>query len=308
MRYIIRRILLSVFTLFAIVTVTFFLMHLVPGGPFAGSKQLPPTVLHNLEAKYGLNRPLIIQYGDYLKAVCHGDLGVSVKQQGRSVSELILSCFPVSAGLGFAAMVFAIVIGTALGVLSARRNGQSLDRFVRVLATIGTSVPSFVLATVTLILFGVMLRWVPTYGLDTPQSYILPAFSLSLFPLSFIARLMRSSMLEVIGSDYIRAARAKGIRESRIILVHAMKNAVLPVVTYIGNLAAGILTGSFVIEKIFSIPGLGSAFVESVQNRDYPLIMGTTVFYGALLMAAYLIVDFLYLAIDPRIKLSRQGD
>lgn len=304
MRYIIKRLFISVLTVFIITTVTFFLMHLIPGNPFLGDKTLPPNIMHNLEVKYGLNQPLISQYGTYLNDLLHGDFGVSIKQQGRAVTDIITSSFPVSARLGLVAVAFALIVGTILGILSALKNGKGLDHTVMILATLGTSIPSFVIATVSMILFGVLLQWLPTYGLDDPSAYILPAFALSFFPLSFIARLMRSSMLDVINQDYIKTARAKGLKESKVILKHAMKNAIQPVVTYLGTLMAGVLTGSFVIEKVFTIPGLGKFFVDSITNRDYPVILGTTIFYAMFLIIMYLLVDVIYMIIDPRIKLN----
>lgn len=305
MRYVLKRLVMSIITLFCIIAATFLLMHLVPGGPFQGDKNLPANILHNMEAKYGLNRPLIAQFGSYLSDLVHGNFGYSVKQQGRSITEMIFAYFPVSAGLGLVSVAFALVLGTIMGVGSALKNGKALDHTIMVLATIGTSVPSFVIATVSMIVFGVILKCLPTYGLDSPQNYILPAFALSFFPLSFIARLMRSSMLDIINQDYIKTARAKGLSESMVIIKHAVRNAIQPVITYLGTLTAGIITGSFVIEKVFTIPGLGKSFVESIQNLDYPLIMGTTVFYAALLILIYLFVDILYVVVDPRIKLSK---
>jgi len=280
-------------------------MHLVPGGPFQSDRNLPQNIIHNMEVKYGYDKPLLTQYRNYLVDILHGDLGYSVKQHGRSVNEMIGTYFPVSARLGLVAIAFAFVLGTIMGIGSALKNGKALDHGIMILATIGTSVPSFVIATVSMIIFGVQLKWLPTYGLDTPQKYILPAFALSFFPLSFIARLMRSSMLDVINQDYIKTARAKGLSESVVIIKHAARNALQPVITYLGTLTAGVLTGSFVIEKVFTIPGLGKSFVESIFNRDYPLIMGTTVFYAALLILIYFLVDVLYAVIDPRIKFGK---
>ncbi|CDZ24343.1 Dipeptide transport system permease protein DppB [[Clostridium] cellulosi] len=305
MRYVLKRLGLSILTLFFIITATFFLMHLVPGGPFQSDRNLPQNIIHNMEVKYGYDKPLLTQYRNYLVDILHGDLGYSVKQHGRSVNEMIGTYFPVSARLGLVAIAFAFVLGTIMGIGSALKNGKALDHGIMILATIGTSVPSFVIATVSMIIFGVQLKWLPTYGLDTPQKYILPAFALSFFPLSFIARLMRSSMLDVINQDYIKTARAKGLSESVVIIKHAARNALQPVITYLGTLTAGVLTGSFVIEKVFTIPGLGKSFVESIFNRDYPLIMGTTVFYAALLILIYFLVDVLYAVIDPRIKFGK---
>jgi oligopeptide transport system permease protein len=304
MAYIIKRFFMSLLTLFVITTVTFFLMHLIPGGPFTGDKVLPPNILHNLEVKFGLNKSLGQQYFNYLMNIVRGDFGVSVKQQGWSVSGIISTKFPVSARLGLVAVAFALISGTILGIISAFKNGKAADHTVMVIATLGTSIPSFVIATVSMIIFGVMIKLLPTYGLTSWQNYILPAFALSLFPLSFIARLMRSNMIDVIHQEYIKTARAKGLSEGKVIFKHALKNAILPVVTYLGPLMAGVLTGSFIIEQVFSVPGLGAFFVTSIENRDYSVIMGTTIFYGAFLIMMNFIVDIMYMLIDPRIKLK----
>ena len=304
MAYFIRRLVMTVVTLFVVITATFFLMHLIPGNPFLGDRALPAPILHNLEAKYGLNKPVVSQYTAYLGALLHGDLGVSVQQQGMSINRIIGMYFPVSFRLGLVAAAFALAVGSLLGILSAFFKGGGLDRTVMVVATLGSSVPSFVVASVSLILFSVTFRLFPSYGLSSPGSYILPAFALSLFPLSFIARLMRASMLDVIHQDYIRAARARGLSEGMVILRHALRNAVLPLITYLGPLLAAVLTGSFVIESIFSIPGLGRSFVESIYSRDYWLIMGTTIFYASFLILMNFLVDILYMVVDPRIKLK----
>lgn len=304
--YIIKRFFASVLTLLVVFTVTFFLMNLIPGGPFTGDKNLPPNILHNLEVKFGLDQPLLIQYLHYFKNVfLHFDFGVSIKQPGMTVTQIIATYFPVSARLGLISIAIAVFIGTILGIIAALKNGRAGDRTVMVIATIGTSVPSFVLGTVALILFGVTFPILPTTGLDSWQNYIMPGFALSFFPLSFCSRLMRSSMLDVINQDYIKTARAKGLTEQKVVFKHAMRNAILPIVTYLGPLMAQVLTGSFVIESIFSIPGLGSFFVQSINNRDYAVILGTTIFYGAFLIAMNFIVDMLYILIDPRIKLNK---
>jgi ABC-type dipeptide/oligopeptide/nickel transport system permease component len=302
--YILKRLGLSILTLLIIFTITFFLMNAIPGGPFQGEKKLPPNIMHNLEVKFGLNKPLVEQYFSYFKNAISGDLGVSIKHNGWSVNEIIGTYFPVSAKLGLLSISIAMIAGTFLGILSALKNNKFADRAVMVASTIGTSVPSFVVATVSMILFGVTFQLLPTYGIDSWQSYILPAFALSFFPLSFASRLMRSSMLDVINQDYIKTARAKGLKESTVIFKHALRNAILPVVTYLGPLLAGVLTGSFIIEKIFTIPGLGKFFVESITNRDYSVILGTTIFYGAFLISMNFIVDIIYMFIDPRIKLK----
>ena len=304
MAYIIKRLFMSLLTLFIITTITFFLMHLIPGGPFAGEKNLPPSVMHNLEVKFGLNKPLIDQYGAYLKNAVKGDLGVSAKQRGAEVSQIIATKFPVSARLGLVAIAFAVLMGTILGIISAFKNGKTADKTVMVIATLGTSIPSFVIATVSMIIFGVFLKWLPTYGLTSWKNYLLPSFALSLFPLSFISRLMRSTMIDVINQDYIKTARAKGLHEGVVIFKHALKNAILPVITYLGPLLAAVLTGSFIIEHIFTIPGLGAYFVTSIGNRDYAVILGTSIFFAAFLIAMNFFVDVMYMFIDPRIKLK----
>lgn len=304
MAYIIKRFFVSLLTLFIIMTITFFLMHLIPGGPFTGDKVLPANILHNLEVKFGLNEPVGVQYVAYMKNALHGDLGVSVQQRGVAITQLIGEKFPVSARLGLVAVAFAVIVGTILGIIAAFKNGKAADHTVMVIATLGTSIPSFVVATISMIAFGVSLKVLPTYGLTSPSSYILPAFALSLFPLSFISRLMRSSMIEVISQEYIKTARAKGLPEGKVIFKHALKNAILPVVTYLGPLMASVLTGSFVIEKVFTIPGLGAFFVQSIDNRDYSMILGTTIFFGAFLIGMNFLVDILYTLVDPRIKMK----
>lgn len=305
MVYILKRLLISVITLIIVFTLTFLLMHLIPGGPFAGEKNLPPNIMHNLEVKFGLDKPIITQYFLYFKNVFfHLDFGYSIKQQGMTVNEIIKIYFPTSMQLGLVSIAIAMIIGTILGIISAFRNGHAVDKTVMFISTLGTSVPSFVVATICVILFGVTWNILPIIGLKSWENYILPAFALSFFPLSFASRLMRSSMLDVINQDYIKAARAKGLKEGAVIFKHALRNAILPVVTYLGPLMAQILTGSFIIERIFTVPGLGSFFVTSIQNRDYPVILGTTIFYGGFLIMMNFVVDILYLFIDPRIKLK----
>lgn len=302
--YIVRRLLASLLTLFVIVTITFFLMHTVPGGPFVGEKPLSKVALENLNRKYGLDKPLIVQYGNYLKNAFKGDLGTSLTKIGQSVSGTIIRAFPVSFRLGIFSMFISTTIGVLFGIVAALKHGKLADRTVMVAATLGIAVPSFVVATVSIIIFSVKLRLLPAYGFDSFAQYIMPGFALSFSSLSFMARLMRSSMLDVIHQDYIKTARAKGVSRSIIIFKHALRNAIIPIVTYIGPLAAAILTGSFVVEKIFNIPGLGRYFVESITQRDYPTILGVTIFYGAFLIAMNFLVDLSYGVIDPRIKIQ----
>jgi len=304
-KYILKRIAFSLITLFFIVTITFFLMHAVPGGPFTGEKTLKPEILENLNRKYGLDKPLYVQYGNYLLSLLKLDLGPSYYHLGTTVNDIIARSFPVSAKLGAVAIILALLMGIPAGVIAALKRGKWQDRTVMLIATIGIAVPGFVVATVGMIVFGVKLGWLPTVGLKSVKHYILPAFSLAFFPSAFIARLMRTSMLEVINQDYIRTARAKGLSKFFVVFKHALKNSILPVVTYIGPLTAGIMTGSFVVEKIFTIPGLGRYFINSITNRDYSVIMGVTIFYGALLIIMTLVVDIVYVFIDPRIKLQK---
>ena len=305
-KYIIKRLLVSLLTLWIMFTLTFFLMHFVPGNPFIGDKKMTPEILANLEAKHGLDKPLIVQYGMYAKGLLHGDFGESITLMGQEVKDIIIRKFPYSMRLGLFSAALAIVIGTFLGVLSALKKNTNADRVIMLVVTIGIAVPSFIVATVSMIVFGVELKWLPTISsLDTLSSYILPGFALSFFPLSFITRLMRSSMLDVINQDYIRTARAKGLSERVVIFKHGLRNGILPVVTYAGPMLASILTGSFVIESIFSIPGLGSSFVTSITARDYPTVMGVTIFFGAFLIFMNFIVDILYRFVDPRINITQ---
>lgn len=303
--YILKRLLISVLTLFIIATITFFLMHTVPGGPFIGEKPLSKVALENLNKKYGLDKPVPVQYVNYLKNAIRGDLGTSLTKLGQSVSGTIIRAFPVSLRLGLFSMFISTTIGVLFGVIAALKHGKWEDRAVMLTATLGIAVPSFVVATVSIIIFSVQLKVLPAYGFDRFSQYIMPGFALSFSSLSFMARLMRSSMLDVIHQDYIKTARAKGLKTHIVIFKHALRNAILPIVTYIGPLAAGILTGSFVIEKIFNIPGLGRYFVESITQRDYPTILGVTVFYGAFLIAMNFLVDLSYGIIDPRIKIDK---
>jgi oligopeptide transport system permease protein len=291
-------------TLFFIILFTFLLMHAIPGGPFTQERRLPEAVEQALNEKYHLNDPLPKQFFDYLKGLVMLDLGPSFKYVGHRVNEFIESGFPISARLGTAAIVLVIVLSIPLGVFAALHNGKWQDLFIMVLATMGVTIPSFVIATLLIYFFAFKLNLLPTFGLTSWKGYILPAIALGGYSLSFITRLIRSSLLEVMGQDYIRTARAKGIPEHRVIFFHALRNAVIPVITIIGPTVAAFLTGSFVIEKIFALPGLGIHFVTSISNRDYTTIMGVTVFYAAFLVMMTLVVDIFYVLVDPRIKLS----
>lgn len=299
--YVIKRIASTVLTVFLIATLTFFLMNLVPGGPFASEKAPTPAVQVAMEAKYGLDKPLIEQYGNYLNNLLHGDFGISLKQRGRSINEIIGDTFPVSARIGGMAIMIALVFGIPMGSVAALKRGKAWDNIIMVISTLGIAVPGFVLATFLMITFSGKL---PTMGLYTSSSYILPVFTLAFYPMAYITRLMRSSMLDVLSQDYIRTARAKGVSGPVILFKHALRNAILPVITYLGPLLAYTLTGSFVVEKIFNIPGLGREFIKAINGRDYPMIMGVTIFLAVLLVVMNVLVDIAYRAVDPRIKLK----
>jgi len=301
---IVGRILSMVLVLWVIITVTFVLMHAIPGGPFTSEKALPEAVMKNIEARYRLNDPLPKQYVDYWANLLKGDLGPSFKYESRTVNEIIAEGFPVSAELGLIAVSFSVLIGIPAGMAGALYQNRWPDHLVMLLATVGISVPSFILATVLIYIFALWLQLLPAAMWGSPEYVILPALALAGMPTAFIARLTRSSMLEVLAQDYIRTARAKGIAPFKILWLHALKNALLPVVTYLGPMIAAIFTGSFVIESIFAIPGLGRHFVTSIYNRDYTVILGITVFYSALLVLMNFLVDLAYLWLDPRIKMD----
>lgn len=303
-KYIIKRVLIGFVTLFVLASVTFFLMKATPGSPFSLAKYKTPEALAAAEAKYNLDKPLVEQYVIYLKGVAQGNLGESMINTGRSVSYYIKTGFPVTARLGLIAFVLALVGGIALGTGAALSRHKWVNNLCMFVATIGVSVPSFLIAMIMLIVFGVQLHILPFIGLNSPLNYIMPALSLAFYPIAMIARLTRSSMLEVMNQDYIILARSKGTPYKKVVIKHALKNAMLPVVTYAGPMFAFMLTGSFVIESVFSIPGIGSAFVSCITTRDYPTIMGLTIFLGFLVITFNLITDILSAIIDPRIKLD----
>ncbi len=304
-QYIFRRVISMLITLWFVVTITFILMHAIPGGPFElNEKALPPPVVEALKEKYHLNDPLMKQYVDYLKGVFTFKLGPSFQRPGITVNQLIEQGFPVSAKLGGLASILVIVLGVPIGIVSALKQNHWQDYFVTIIATLGVAVPSFVLGTLIIYIFSAKLNWLPAYGLDSWKHYIGPVITLSGFSLAFVARLTRSSLLEVLQQDYIRTARAKGLPEGIVIFKHALKNSLIPVVTYMGPMIAAIMTGSFVTEKIFAVPGMGRHFVESVGNRDYTVLLGTTIFYAAFAIFMIFLVDIAYVFIDPRIKLN----
>lgn len=300
--FFLRKLFFMALTLWVIITITFFLMHAVPGGPFTREKELPDAVKKNIEARYHLDDPLWKQYADYLLNLLQFDLGPSFKYEGRTVNDLIREGFPVSAVLGLLAVCLALACGIPAGVAAALNQNKWQDNIVIFFSALGVSIPSFITGVLLMYVFALMLGWLPPALWESPRHMILPVLTLSLHPMAFIARLMRSSMLEVIRQDYIRTARAKGLSWAQVLWRHAMKNAMIPVVTYLGPLLAGILTGSFVVEHIFAIPGLGKHFVTSVSNRDYTVILGVTVFYSALLIVMNFLVDVSYAVLDPRIR------
>lgn len=298
--YLIKRLLLAVVTIFLIITITFFTMNAIPGGPFLSEKSPSPEVTAALEAKYGLDKPLLERYVIYLKDVSHFDFGPSIKNRGQTVVDIIKAQFPTSAKLGLAAAFSAIVVGVVLGAIAAVKRNGFADKLIQVLSSAFVAMPSFIVASLLLIFLCVKLPIFPPNGM-TPLGQVLPIITLALYPMSYITRLTRSSMLDVLGQDYIRTARAKGVSEKKVVFKHALRNAVIPVITYAGPMIAYILTGSLVVEKIFSVPGLGSKFVSSIINRDYPMIMGTTIFLASLVIIMNFVCDILYKVVDPRI-------
>ena len=302
--FLLQRLGMMLVTLWAIITLTFFLMHAVPGGPFVSERMLAPEIAAALNAKYGLDQPVWQQYLNYLGGVLTFDLGPSFKYPGVSVNTMIASGLPVTLQTGMLAIICVVALGIPLGVIAALNRNRWPDTLVMMLATIGVAIPSYVIATVTLYIFALRLGWVPTFGLDDWRGYFLPVFALSGFWISFIARLTRSTLLETFEQDFMTTARAKGLRPGQVLFKHGLRNSLVPVVTVLGPVVANLITGSFVIEQIFALPGIGRQFVLSITNRDYTAIMGITIFYAAALMVMILIVDLLYAVLDPRIKLS----
>ena len=299
-KYVVKRVLLAILTIFIVSAITFFSMYAIPGGPFSSEKALSPAVMAALEARYGLDQPVPVQYVNYMsRLLFQADFGVSLKT-GRDVFETITTGMQVSAKLGLSAAAVAIVFGVVLGSVAALNRGKFIDRIIVFFTTLATSAPSFVLATLLLLVFSIQLGWVPVWS-ATEQNYVLPVISLCLYPMAYITRLTKTSMLDALNQDYIRTARAKGVASYKVIFKHALRNALIPVVTYVGPMVAFIITGSMVVESIFSTGGLGSYFVSSITNRDYTLIMGVTIFLAILMVTANLITDIVYKLIDPRI-------
>lgn len=300
--YILKRIVLSVITVWVVITVTFFVMRAVPGGPFMSEKAITPAAQAALEAKYGLDKPLMVQYGTYLKdIVTKFDFGPSLKQRGRDVIDIITDGMKTSVKLGLIAAFSALIVGIVLGSVAALRRNKVIDKIIMVITTAFVSMPSFIMGALLLILFAVKLRILPANG-STTEGLILPIITLALYPMAYITRLTRSSMLDVLGQDYIRTAKAKGVSGMKVIFGHALKNSLIPVLTYFGPMLAYIVTGSLVVEQIFAVPGIGRAFISSITGRDYPLIMGTTIVLAALIVIMNLVTDILYKVVDPRIN------
>ena len=306
-RYIVHRILIGLLTMLFLITATFFLMRIIPGSPFINDDEsvAAQKQFEQLEAKYGLDKPLLEQYGIYMKGLLHGDLGDSLIKKGKSVVEIIGNTAPVTMRLGLTAFAFSLVVGITLGIVAALSKKRAINNFVMLLSTIGVSVPNFLLAVFLMLVFGVALNLFPTVGLKTPLHYVLPTIAVSLHPIAMISRLTRTSMMEVMRQDYMILAKSKGTSKLKVIVKHGLRNALLPVVTYAGPLIASLLTGSFVVETLYSIPGIGSEFVSSVTNRDYTLIMGLTIFMGFLVIVMSLVSDLVAAMVDPRIKLDK---
>ena len=316
--FLVNRIIMGLVTLWLVVTITFFLLHLLPGDPFQSEKAIPPKIKENLMAKYHLDKPIGEQYVQYLKSVSKGDLGESMKVRGRTVNDVIKKSFPISADLGARSIIFALVVGIPLGIVAALKRGKYQDKIAMIIAVIGISVPSFVLA-------GLMQKYfvdvhngflidklgLPDFlrirlsGWDSPEKKILPVVALGLYTVALIARLLRDKMIEVMGQDYIRLAIAKGVKPRDIVVKHALRNAILPIVTIMGPTIAAVLTGSFVIEKVFTIPGLGKYYIQSINDRDYTMVLGVTVFYAAFLILMMILMDIVYALVDPKIKLGK---
>ncbi len=304
--YLFKRVMMSIVVLFMVTCITYTFMSLVPGGPFLSDLRQSKEVQEALEAKYGYDQPLPMQIKNYIVDFVNLDFGTSLKmQQNRPVIDILIELFPTSAMLGISAFMLAILLGIPMGCLSAYYSGSKLDSTLRVIMTLGMSVPSFVVATLALIIFGVWLQWIPAIGINSISGYIMPCLILSFSPMCTIGRLARASMMDVINQDYIRTANAKGLSSSKVIFKHALRNAMIPVLTFLGPMTAYILTGSFVVETVFAIPGIGRYFVQCIIARDYPIIMATTILLAGLVIIMNLIVDILYRVVDPRIDITK---
>lgn len=306
--YLVKRLCGAVVVLWAVITITFMLMHAIPGGPFTQEKKLPPAVMANIEERYHLNDPLPVQYGDYLRHAAVLDLGPSFKYPGQTVNDIIAETMPVSAQLGLISLCLALGLGVSAGMIAAWYKNTWTDYTLMLAATLGVSVPSFILAALLIQLFAFTWPILPAAMWKGPAYVILPALALAAHPTAFIMRLTRSSVLDALAQDYIKTARSRGVGTFRLLWHHALRNALLPVVSYIGPLAASLLTGSFIVESIFAIPGLGRHFVTSIYNRDYTVILGITIFYSFLIIVMNLVIDLLYPLLDPRIRLKKDKE
>ena len=299
-RYVVKRVLLALLTILIICSLTFFAMHAVPGGPFNSEKALDPITVEALNERYGLNEPVPVQFVNWMKGILQGDFGVSLKN-GREISDIIGESFPISAKLGLMAMAVAMTLGILFGSTAALMRNKLPDRIIVFFSTLFTAVPSFVLATMLLLVFCITLKWVPVWTANTPN-YILPVIALAAYPMAYITRLSKTSMLDALSQDYIRTARAKGVSRGKMIFKHALRNSMIPVITYAGPQIAYIITGSMVVETVFTVGGIGSKFITAINDRDYTMIMATTVFLATIMVIANLLCDLLYKAVDPRIK------
>ena len=299
-KYILKRILLAVFTVLLICIITFALMNAIPGGPFNREKALSEATIAALNARYNLDKPLPMQFLLYMKNLLHGDFGVSLKN-GREINDIIKESFPISCRLGLSAVIVALILGTIFGSLAALMRNKWPDRVIIFFSTLFTAVPSFVLATLLLLIFSIKLGWIPVWSADS-TNYLLPVIALAAYPMSYTTRLAKTSMLDALSQDYIRTAKAKGVSKYTIIFKHALRNSLLPIITYAGPEIAYIITGSMVVETVFTVGGIGSKFVSAITNRDYTMIMATTIFLATLMVVANVICDLLYKLVDPRIK------
>ena len=305
-KYVVKRVLLAILTVFIVCAITFFAMNAIPGGPFDGEKAISDEVRRVLEQRFNLDKPVWEQFFLYLNNLLHGDFGVSAKT-GREIKTTIFNSFGVSAKLGGMAVLVALISGVVLGSIAALTRNRLPDRLIIFFSTLFTSLPSFVLGTLLLLVFCIRLKWIPVWS-SSSQNYVLPVIALAAYPMAYITRLTKTSMLDALGQDYVRTARAKGVAQWKVIFKHTLRNALIPVITYLGPQVAFTLCGGFVVESVFSIPGLGRYFVQSIQNRDYPVIMGTTIFLAAFIILMNLVVDLLYKVADPRISLTKGGE
>jgi oligopeptide transport system permease protein len=306
LRFLLRRLIVAIPTLFVVVTAAFFMMRAAPGNPFSSDRKLPPEIERNIEAKYGFDKPLIVQYGDYLGGVLHGDFGPSLKYRDKSVLQIIKENYPVSLTIGLSAFIIAVTAGVSLGVIAALRQNGPADYTTMAIAILGVCIPSFVTAPLLQLVLGSQLGWLPIGSWDggAVPNLVMPVTVLALPQIAIISRLTRAGMIEALRSNYVRTARAKGLPEFRIVTKHALRAAVLPLVSYLGPAFAGLLTGSLVVERIFGLPGLGKFFVNSALQRDYTVVMGMVIFFATLILVLNLLADLLYAALDPRVRLA----